>query len=289
MGNNRRLENQTGMSDRERANRLRKREERRRKNKIRTAILLGIGLVVGCLMGGLLGGSSKDLKTQVAELEAEISDLVTAEEVEDAAQAEAEAGAIAWEEEKEQWYLRLVNQSNPIGEDEEIELAEVNGYYIDVRVEQALLDLLEAGTEAGTGIYIRSAYRDWDTQALYFGNMLEMYVEGGYSYYEAYLEACIGVAVPGESEHQLGLAVDLISSEYETLDEGQADTEVAEWLKENASDYGFILRYPEGKEDITGIMFEPWHYRYVGVEAATYIMDNDITLEEYLELEYSEL
>lgn len=271
------------MTPQERARRRRKQEERRRKNKIRVGIIIGGSMIFGIIIGSLIGGGSSSLKKQVSSLQTEVETLETeAAEVAAAILVEEEAEA-AWEYEKEQWYLRLVNQSNPIGEDEVVELAEIDGFYVDERILEPLTEMMDACKADGIDIYIRSGYREWDTQALYFGNMLEMYVQGGYAYYDAYVAACEGVAVPGESEHQLGLAVDLISSEYTTLDEGQADTDVARWLEENASDYGFILRYPEGKEDITGIMYEPWHYRYVGVEAATYIMDNDITLEEYLE------
>ena len=90
------------------------------------------------------------------------------------------------------------------------------------------------------------------------------------------------VARPGTSEHQLGLAVDIISNAHPDLDEGWAETEEAVWLKEHCAEYGFILRYPPDKSDITGIVWEPWHFRYVGEEAAVYIMENDLCLEEYL-------
>ncbi len=91
------------------------------------------------------------------------------------------------------------------------------------------------------------------------------------------------VAVPGTSEHQLGLAVDLVSSEHVQLDEGAEKTEGYKWLVKNCHKYGFILRYPNGATDITGIIYEPWHFRYVGEEAAAEIMEAGITLEEYLE------
>ena len=90
------------------------------------------------------------------------------------------------------------------------------------------------------------------------------------------------VAVPGTSEHQLGLAVDLVSSEYTGLDERQEETGSYQWLVKHCAEYGFILRYPNDKTEITGIIYEPWHFRYVGVEAAREIMDQGICLEEYL-------
>ena len=99
---------------------------------------------------------------------------------------------------------------------------------------------------------------------------------------EAEKEAARHVAVPGTSEHQLGLAVDLVDAEYPYLDDAQARTPTQRWLMEHCHEYGFILRYPTGTTDITGIIFEPWHYRYVGMEVAREIMERGITLEEYL-------
>ena len=91
------------------------------------------------------------------------------------------------------------------------------------------------------------------------------------SYVDAYKTASITVTVPGASEHQIGLAVDIISDTYSALDIGFADTPAGQWLAEHSWEYGFILRYPKGKENITGYDYESWHYRYVGKEAATEI------------------
>jgi LAS superfamily LD-carboxypeptidase LdcB len=93
----------------------------------------------------------------------------------------------------------------------------------------------------------------------------------------------MAVAVPGTSEHELGLAADIYSSENMSLDESQVDTFTQQWLMENCWKYGFVLRYPRAKSDITGIIFEPWHYRYVGYEHARRIHEADICLEEYLD------
>ena len=90
------------------------------------------------------------------------------------------------------------------------------------------------------------------------------------------------VAVPGTSEHELGLAVDIADMNHQLLDESQEDTEVQKWLLEHCWEYGFILRYPTGKSDITDIIYEPWHYRYVGREDAEQIRALDVCLEEYL-------
>ena len=95
-------------------------------------------------------------------------------------------------------------------------------------------------------------------------------------------EAAKEIAVPGTSEHQLGLAVDLMDEDYPYLNDHQANTGTQKWLMEHCHEYGFILRYPIGSTEITGIIYEPWHYRYVGVEIAQEIMNLGITLEEYL-------
>ena len=100
---------------------------------------------------------------------------------------------------------------------------------------------------------------------------------------DAYKTASITVTVPGASEHQVGLAVDIISDKYSALNEGFGETDAGIWLKEHSADYGFILRYPKGKEEITGIQYEPWHFRYVGKDAALIIMQQDITLEEFID------
>ena len=92
------------------------------------------------------------------------------------------------------------------------------------------------------------------------------------------------VARPGTSEHQTGLAVDIVDTSYQILDEGQENTPVQQWLMAHCAEYGFILRYPTDKSEITGVGYEPWHYRYVGVEAAREIMANGLCLEEYLAL-----
>ena len=91
------------------------------------------------------------------------------------------------------------------------------------------------------------------------------------------------VARPGTSEHNLGLACDIVALDYQNLDDGYAETPEAKWLYENCAKYGFILRYPPDKEDITGVIYEPWHFRYVGEQAAQEIMQRGICLEEYLE------
>ena len=129
---------------------------------------------------------------------------------------------------------------------------------------------------------ICSAYRSRERQSSLFEKKVQQYLAAGWTESSAREEAAQTVARPGTSEHETGLAVDLVSEDYQLLDEGQERTKEQQWLMENCSNYGFILRYPTGKTDITGIIYEPWHYRYVGVRIAREIMDQGICLEEYL-------
>ena len=128
-----------------------------------------------------------------------------------------------------------------------------------------------------------SAYRPKEEQNTLYWRKVKQYTDKGYSDLEAQKVGGTIVKRPGFSEHNCGLAMDVGGSGDYTLEQTFANTAAYTWLMEHCADYGFILRFPEGKEDITGVIYEPWHYRYVGVEAARYIMDNDLCLEEYLE------
>ncbi len=182
------------------------------------------------------------------------------------------------------WRLTLVNEDNPLLEDFEPETAEADGGYLfDIRAVEPLRALLQAGREAGLDLVVTSGWRSWAYQEqLFEDKVARVMAETGLERAEAEELAADEVARPGTSEHQLGLAVDIISNAHPDLDEGWAETEEAVWLKEHCAEYGFILRYPPDKSDITGIVWEPWHFRYVGKEAAVYIMENDLCLEEYL-------
>lgn len=185
---------------------------------------------------------------------------------------------------KRDWNLVLVNKDHSVADGYVPELAEVeNNYYFDARAVQYLKEMLAAGRSAGLDFCICSAYRTIEKQTELFEKQINSLMAEGMDYEQACLEASTSVAVPGHSEHHLGLAVDIVARDYQLLDEYQAETAEAKWLKENCWRYGFILRYPPDKTEITGIIFEPWHYRYVGVEAAREIMEQGICLEEYVE------
>lgn len=181
------------------------------------------------------------------------------------------------------WNLILVNKWNKMPEDMVVETADIeNGYSIDARVKDNLEAMMEACREAGCDPAICSAFRTHDVQQSLYDREAEPFLAQGMSEEEAYEKAGESVAIPGTSEHECGLAVDIIDSGYQVLDDKQEETETQKWLMANCQDYGFILRYPNDKKDVTGIIYEPWHYRYVGKNHARYIMEKGICLEEYI-------
>lgn len=186
---------------------------------------------------------------------------------------------------EEDWKLVLVNSTHFMEKGYVPQLAEIeNNYYFDARAVEQLQQMLADGRAEGLDFWVCSAYRTMEKQtSLYENKVSRLMKEKGISYEQAYEEAGDTVAYPGTSEHQLGLAVDIVARDYQQLDDKQADTDEAKWLKEHCHEYGFILRYPLDKTEETGIIFEPWHYRYVGKEAARKIMEQKICLEEYLE------
>ena len=185
---------------------------------------------------------------------------------------------------KEDWNLLLVNKQHPVPEGHTFELGTIAGSMkCDARILPELFAMLQAARNEGVYLAVCSPYRDIERQQRLFERKIKAHMSNGYSYMEAYKKASQIVTVPGASEHQIGLALDIISNDYTVLNEGFEKTSAGKWLKKHCKEYGFILRYPRGKEYITGIDYEPWHFRYVGKEAATIIMDNEITLEEFVE------
>lgn len=182
------------------------------------------------------------------------------------------------------WRLILVNPWNPLPEDHSISLTELrNDHAIDERAYPDLQAMMDAARAEGLYPLICSSYRTQETQQRLYDQKVSQYLAAGYSREVAEAEAGKWVAFPGTSEHQTGLAVDIVASGYQILDEQQERTAEQQWLMKNSYKYGFILRYPTAKSDITGINYEPWHYRYVGKEAAKEIYEKGLCLEEYLE------
>lgn len=184
----------------------------------------------------------------------------------------------------EDWSLLLVNNRHPIPEDYEFTLGVIRGsLQCDERIIPPFLNMLQAAKKDGVTLEVCSPYRTLDRQEYLFDRKIVRYMKRGMSYMDAYKQSARVVNVPGTSEHQIGLALDIYTDSYKTLDEGFGETEAGIWLREHCGEYGFILRYPKGKEYITGIEYEPWHFRYVGKTAAMEIMERGLTLEEFVE------
>jgi len=176
------------------------------------------------------------------------------------------------------WELILVNRDHPLPDDFQVNLTALpNGEAVDARIYDALGALLKAAETDKIVMHVSWGHRSYRVQELLVDINVRIRKDRGMSEEAARAHVKKIVATPGESEHQLGLAVDF-----------QADTtqstsnEIYAWLVANAHKYGFILRYPEDKVDITKYNYEPWHYRYVGPEAAGEIFDKGLCLEEYL-------
>ena len=199
-----------------------------------------------------------------------------------AGESVATADAVVFD--KNDWKLLLINKQHTIPEDYEFTLGTIKGSMrCDERIIEPLTQMFAAAKEDGVNLVVRSPYRDMARQEYLFERKVKNFQTTGMSYMDAYKKASITVTVPGASEHQVGLAVDITSDTYPMLEVGFAETEGGKWLAEHSWEYGFILRYPLGKEEVTGIQFEPWHFRYVGVDAAKAITSQNITLEEFVE------
>lgn len=251
--------------------------------------MLVIGVLIGLAGGVLLTGFSANsiISKNKAEFAAEKEKLKEKnnelkQEVIKHEAANNSAKTLTSDEEG--WELVLVNDSHPLDLSYAPEsMVEVESERsVDARIEEPLRQMLDDGAKQGLSMYVASAYRSSEKQKEVFNTTMQEWIAQGHTPLAAYDETRKSVAVPGTSEHATGLAVDIIASEYEGLDDRQGETDEQKWLMEHCWEYGFILRYPPEKADITGIIYEPWHYRYVGKTAAEEIMKKNLTLEEYL-------
>ncbi|HOM01837.1 MAG TPA: M15 family metallopeptidase [Acetivibrio sp.] len=178
------------------------------------------------------------------------------------------------------WRLILVNVDNPVPDDYTFELTSLDEYRnFDSRAIDDLKKLIEdCRRETGGVIWVQSGYRDRSAQEKLYNDKVKQYMDSGKSREEAEKLAATSVSKPRTSEHEIGLAVDFNYANLEF-----ENTKAFKWLMENAYKYGFILRYPEGKQLITKVMYEPWHFRYVGKEHAEVIKEKGFCLEEYIE------
>ena len=185
------------------------------------------------------------------------------------------------------WRLVLVNKQHPIPDDYELKLGSIKtsrgSMKCDRRIIADLEKMIEDARKDGINLVICSPYRPSTRQKYLFNKKVKAYVKSGNSYMDSYYLSAQAVNIPGSSEHEIGLALDIVSDRYSGLNEGFADTDAGKWLAKHCMEYGFVLRYPKGKESITGIEYEPWHFRYVGKAAAEYMSSEDICLEEFKE------
>ena len=185
------------------------------------------------------------------------------------------------------WRLVLVNKQHPIPDDYELKLGSIKtsrgSMKCDRRIIADLEKMIEDARKDGINLVICSPYRPSTRQKYLFNKKVKVYVKSGNSYMDSYYLSAQAVNIPGSSEHEIGLALDIVSDRYSGLNEGFVDTDAGKWLAKHCMEYGFVLRYPKGKESITGIEYEPWHFRYVGKEAAEYMSSENICLEEFKE------
>lgn len=181
-----------------------------------------------------------------------------------------------------EWQYVLINKDTPIKSyAPSVRQFGSDGPYVDKRMIDSLSSLVDAAKEAGFEPYISVGYRSYaDQQQLFNEKASELSQNGVYTYEEAQQIAAEIVAKPGTSDHQTGLAVDILDKEYEVLDYSKMDSKFFDWLDANCAQFGFIKRYPSNKKSVTG-WDEPWHYRYVGKEVAEFIMKNGMCLEEF--------
>lgn len=187
------------------------------------------------------------------------------------------------------WNLLLVNNSQPIDRNLDLPLTTLpNGYMIDERIKKDYENWLAKASEAGYEIVLVSSYRSVDLQQKNYDASIQNYMDQNHTKEEAIKLTEDYIAIPGGSEHHTGLAVDIVDSDWLETGKGlipEFDTQDSQhWLLDHMTDFGFILRFPQGKEKETGIEYESWHFRYVGIENAKYIEKYDLSLEEYIQL-----
>ncbi|MBR1413219.1 MAG: M15 family metallopeptidase [Bacilli bacterium] len=179
------------------------------------------------------------------------------------------------------WNLILVNKDNYLSDNYYVDLTKYQDNEIDKRIYVYLDKMINDMIIIGLNPLIVSAYRTKERQEYLFNRKVRYYIDNNYNYEDAYELASKWVAIPNTSEHQTGLALDIVDKSYQELEIEQENTATQKWLMNNSYKYGFILRYPKDKVDITNVNYEPWHYRFVG-DVAKEIYENNYCLEEYL-------
>lgn len=251
----------------------RKNTKKKNYNKI---IFVSIFLILEIVIIGLIEKNKRDKDIQMAFSDLEENNIVV-EENNQKLQKEIDSSI-------SDWNLILVNKDKLIPDDYQVKAEIVEGNHkTDYRIVENVKNMLSDARKAGLNPIICSSYRSTAKQKTLFNNKLNEYKKKGYSVEAATEKASLWVAVPGTSEHEIGLALDIVSKKYQLLDEKQEETAEQQWLMEHCNEYGFVLRYPTDKKEITQINYEPWHYRYVGVDNAKFMTEKGYCLEEYIE------
>lgn len=194
----------------------------------------------------------------------------------DESSASGVASALSYAKNKRE--LVLVNYAHKLPADYEPDLAEVDGVQINAGAARAYRMMRDAAKKDGISLWVSSGYRSEERQGELFDREVEAFEKTSGTREEAEAFAEKSVARPGHSEHSTGLAVDL-NGVLDSFD----NTDAFRWLDAHAQEYGFVLRYPKDKQEITKIKYEPWHYRYVGTRNAEIMKEKNLCLEEYLD------
>lgn len=240
-------------------------------------------VLLGKMFSAIGGGNKKDKpKTTVTtEVSTPVDAVVDSEET--ARRQLADQCKIIYDGNRD--LMLLVNDTHPLDESYTFEHHTLNsGFDIDERAFNDLSSMLSACNEAGNEYGIISGYRSREEQQNILDNTVQQHINDGMSEEEANSKALTSVQKAGCSEHETGLAIDISGVDVSTLEEYVAADSTNQWLMQNCYKYGFIVRYPQNKIEITKISFEPWHFRYVGREAAAFLYNNNLTLEEFYEL-----
>lgn len=292
----------------------RKPRRRKRRNRIGRPVLWGAGTIVAMVLSFVAGRYSGVARVEGSQslealgeeqkiLPAQSLDVIK-EDLEDVTKDDSTEGKKEelWEEDlnaadsslaytyaykmiaKKHPEWVLVNKEHPLSEDYEITLKKLPdgvNQASDIAYD-AMVKMLKEGRKEGLQFEVCSSYRSVARQQELLEEDIADLVKKGYTYTDAYEEVTKETMPPGYSEHATGLAFDIVALSYQMLNAKQEKTAENKWLRAHCAEYGFILRYPKDKMDVTQISYESWHFRYVGTAAAGYIMENDLTLEEFM-------
>lgn len=270
-------------------------ELRRKRKKQKYVHAIVCVLMVLWMIFGVIGmftvaqmvwGKSLELSRETVKEEAVCDDSKKGQEENEAQKSsftEAEKAACKEIYENNPDLLVLVNKEHELDVNYDPQLRSICKGRLETsdRMYQSLTEMLKAAGEAGYDYWIASAYRSRQRQQELIDEDVQALMQKEWSYENALEETLRETMPAGHSEHETGLALDILCSGNTDMDESQANEPGNQWLVANCADYGFILRYPKGKEAVTGIDYEPWHFRYVGREAAQYMTEHGVTLEEF--------